>query len=85
MAETRTLVVKAFSASVFKIKQDIFLDTWIQKTYFLIMEIHKFRGKLADITAEKEALKALPVEQWRALQGQGVQHLRGARWLGKPA
>ena len=33
-----------------------FLDTLSQKTFFFIMKINNFRGDLADISAQKEAL-----------------------------
>ena len=44
------------SASFFKIKLKYFLDTLIQKIYFLIIKMYNFRGELSDISAEKEAL-----------------------------
>ena len=44
------------SASFFKIKLNIFLDTLIQKMYFLIMKIFFFWGQLTDISSKLEAL-----------------------------
>ena len=44
------------SASFFKIKYIIFLDTLIQKIFFEIIKINNFRGELTDNSAKKEAL-----------------------------
>ena len=46
------------SASFFKIKLNIFLDTLIQKIFFQIIKINNFRDDLTDISAKKEALLA---------------------------
>ena len=44
------------SASFFKIKLNIMLDTLIQKIFFEIIKINNFRGELTDNSAKKEAL-----------------------------
>ena len=45
-----------FSASDFKIKQNIFLDTLIQIFFLKIMKMTNVGGDLTDVSAEKEAL-----------------------------
>ena len=49
----------AVSASFFKIKLNVFLDTLIQNKLFKIMKINIFQGELTDISAKKEALLAV--------------------------
>ena len=44
------------SASVFKIKYNVFLDTFILKIYFLILKISNLLGALKDILPKTEAL-----------------------------
>ena len=54
------------SASVFKIKQNTFLDALIQNRFFNIIKTNDFRGDLTDILAKKEALKSSNLYFWSA-------------------
>ena len=56
--EALELTRLAGSASFFKIKLNILLDTLIQKIFFEIIKVKKFRGELTDNSAKKEALLA---------------------------
>ena len=49
------------SASIFKIKLNIFLDTLIQNFFLKIMTIINFRGDLTDNSSKKEALARMGV------------------------
>ena len=50
------LCIMLTSASVFKIKLNVFLDTLIQRISLQRMKINNFRGDLTDVLDEKEAL-----------------------------
>ena len=49
------------SASVFKIKYNIFLDTLIRKLFFQVRKINNFRGELTNISSKQEALAVSPL------------------------
>ena len=47
-------ITKALHSSdfVFRYKVNVVMDTLIQQTYYLIIEIHNFRGDITDVLAQ---------------------------------